>query len=314
MLSSLPFSAPRYEMRVKLCNWVYDTDREAFRGRTMLSEIDVSRHDREIGSMLTGNDVETLRDAIRWSREHYGVRYREVAEGCATPEHTIRNFVTRKSVRPDNAVLGRLYVYLTANRHLLPEPPHDRVNRLTQTEMVRSVLPISDEDVKRVFDRYSGYYLCVRLSSRPSNIIVSWLHLMKENVPLPRFTHSTQYPDPVDRDPRNYIIIGYAICRNGRIYLTGHHDAELKHFILNEPLTRRFKYIEGLCLLTSSEDKEPFSTKIICRYLGTNASREDWKDRIGLFSFEEFKSLFDDADALIRSLGDGGVLTVADNA
>lgn len=273
-----------------------------------MADIDLSQPDRSLGSMLGGNEVEKLRQSIHWARERHGVRYREIAEGCSSPEHSVRNFVSGKSVRPDNAFLGRLYRFFASNRHLLPEPLHEQTGRHVQSDMIRAVLPISDEDVKRVFDRYCGYYICFRRSYRPSKISVSWLHIMKENLPLPRFTLFNQFPDPIDGTPRSYIIIGYAITRKGRIYLTGHHDAELSHFILKEPLTRRFTYVQGLCLRVSSHDREPFSTRVTCQYLGSDASRDEWHDKIGIFSHEEFKGLFDKADLIIPSLGDPDVL------
>ena len=278
-----------------------------------MTEIDDSRPDRSIGSMLSGDEVEKLRSSVHWARNHHGVLYREIAEECRSPEHSVRNFAGRKSVRPDNAFLGKLYRYFAANRHLLAESLQEPTGRHVQADMIRAALPFSDEDVKRVLDRYCGYYLCFRRSYRPSRLSVSWLHIMKETLPLPRFTHFIQYPDPIDHAPRSYVIIGYAISRKGRIYLTGHNDAELKHYVLNEPLTRSFTYLQGLCLLTSSDNKMLFSTRIICQYMGSEASRDEWKEKIGAFSYDEFKTLFDNADKIIQSLGDDAMLTVTED-
>ncbi len=272
-----------------------------------------SPSDRSVGSMLSGDEVETLRDAVQWARKHHGVRYREIAEDSGSPEHSVRNFANRKSIRPDNSFLGKLSRYFAANSHFMTRSALEPAGRIAQVDLIRGVLPVSDEDVKRVYDRYCGYYLCFRRAYRPSKFSVSWLHIMKENLPLPRFTHFVQYPDPIDRSPRSYVILGYVISRKGRMYLSGHNDAELRHFILNEPLTRSFAYMQGLCLLTSSDDRTPFATRIICQYLGADAVRDEWKEKIGIFSNQEFKKLFDNADMIIRSLGDGGFITAAED-
>ncbi len=278
-----------------------------------MTDIDDTRSDRSVGSMLSGDEVETLREAIRGARAHHGVRYREVAEESRTPEHTVRNFANRKSVRPDNAFLGRLYRFLAANRHLLTKQLHEPAGRIAQGDLIRGVLPVSDEDVKRVLDRYCGYYLCFRRAYRRSMLSVSWLHIVKETLPLARFTQFVQYADPVDRSPRSYVILGYVFSRKGHIYFSGHNDAELKHYILNEPLTRKFTYLQGLCLMTSADDGTPFSTRIICQHLGADAVRDEWMEKIGMFSDEEFGSLFENADMIIQSLGDGGLITVAED-
>ncbi len=282
-------------------------------GRTTMTNIDDTQSDRSVGSTLSGDDVETLREGVHWARTHHGVRYRDVAEESGTPEHTVRNFANRKSLRPDNAFLGRLYRFFAANRHLSTRQPHEPASRIAQGDLIRAVLPVSDEDVKRVLDRFSGYYLCFRRAYRRSMLSASWLHIMKEASPLPRFTHFVQYPDPVDQSPRSYVIVGYAISRKGRIYLSGHNDAEIKHYILNEPRTRSFTYLQGLCLMTSADDGTPFATRIICQHLGADALRDQWMGKIGMFSDKEFGSLFDNADVIIKSLGDGQMITVAEH-
>ena len=175
---------------------------------------------------------------------------------------------------------------------------------------VRAVLPVSDEDVGKVHDWYCGYYLAMRPMYGSRQILVSGIHIIRENFPLPRFTQFIRYPDPIDRTPRSYIVIGYAVTRNGRLYLTGHHDAELKHTVLNEPLSRNFRYLQGLCLQTSADNGEPFATRVLFKYLGVDVDREHWKPKIGVFEPADFEAQFDDAEMVLGLLSGDVVLTV----
>ena len=184
-----------------------------------MAEIDLSGPDRQVGALLSGEEVERLRDAINWVRQHRGLRMKEIALDSDIPEHTIRNFAYRKSVRPDSACLGRLHKYFVGNRELLPEGffaageeaiaeiGEGLFGRLARFDLVKMELPISESDLKRVYDRYSGYYLCFRRSQRPSCFSVSWLHILplrptgkisRWGLPLPRFTIFIKYPDPLD--------------------------------------------------------------------------------------------------------------------
>ena len=184
-------------------------------------------------------------------------------------------------------------------------------------------LPITEGDVQRVFDRYSGYYLAIRRSHRPGRMSVSWLHILPlsptldvsvEGLPMPRFTLFIKYADQFDRHKaRSHIIAGYVHSRNGRIFLIGHHDGELQSMTLNEPSARPFTYIQGLSLLTGAEDKEPFATRIVCQYLGLDARRESWGDKIGVFDDSDFAALFDNADIVTRVLGDIDAMSVTNN-
>ena len=45
-------------------------------------EIDPSLPDRHVGSMLSGEEVERLRQAIGWLRENRGLRLKDLALGC----------------------------------------------------------------------------------------------------------------------------------------------------------------------------------------------------------------------------------------
>ena len=295
-----------------------------------MAEIDLSGPDRQVGALLSGEEVERLRDAINWVRQHRGLRMKEIALDSDIPEHTIRNFAYRKSVRPDSACLGRLHKYFVSNRELLPEGffaageeaiadiGEGLFGRLARFDLVKMELPISESDLKRVYDRYSGYYLCFRRSQRPSCFSVSWLHILplrptgkisRWGLPLPRFTIFIKYPDPLDpATMHSYIIVGYAVSRNGQLYLFGQHDGELKFFVLSEPGITKYTYIQGICLLTSALGKQPFGARLVCQSLGPEADRDAWSERIGVFSQDQFQSLFDNAEVIERALGDSGVL------
>ncbi len=298
-------------------------------------EIDLSRPDRDVGAMLSGDEVERLREGINWVRSNRGLRFKDIALGCDAPEHTVRNFAYGKSVRPDNSFLGKLLKYFMGAGGMLPADivaaPDDReplarddgVGRIARFDLIRMELPITTGDLQRVFRRYSGYYLCFRRSYHPAKISVSWLHILplnpnvdldKEGLPLPRFTLFINYADQLDPGlTRSHIIVGYAFSRNGRIFLIGHHDGELKSFALNEPSARQFNYLQGLCLLTSADDKQPFSARVVCQYLGLDVSRDPWDDKIGVFSADEFEQLFDNAEVVVRALGADEVLTSANH-
>jgi hypothetical protein len=299
-----------------------------------MADTDLSGPDRQVGSLLSGEEVERLRDAINWVRQHRGLRMKEIARDSDIPEHTIRNFAYRKSVRPDSACLGRLQKYFVGNRELLPEGyfatgeeaiaevGEGLFGRLARFDLVKMELPISESDLKRVYDRYNGYYLCFRRSERAAHLSVSWLHILplrptgktsRWGLPLPRFTMFIKYPDPLDPTIlHSYIIVGYSISRNGQLYLCGQHDGELKFFILTEPSINKYTYIQGLCLFTAALGKHPFGARLICQFLGTEADREDWSEQIGVFPRDQFATLFDNAEIIERALGDSGVLFTSD--
>jgi hypothetical protein len=132
-------------------------------------------------------------------------------------------------------------------------------------------------------------------------------------LPLPRFTIFIKYPDAIDpATMHSYIIVGYALSRNGQLYLCGQHDGELKFFVLTEPSLTRYTYIQGICLFTSAIGKQPFGTRLICQFLGAEADRDAWSERIGVFQQDHFESLFDNAEGIERALGDSGVLFASD--
>jgi len=295
-----------------------------------MTEIDLSGPNRQIGSMLSGEEVENLREAINWLRKHRGFRMNEIALQCDIPEHSVRNFAYRKSNRPDSAILGKFYKFVAGNRELLPEGffaanqdvasdlPDESLGRIARFDIIKMELPISEGDLKRVFDRYSGYYLCFRRSHRRESVAVSWLHILPFNpgaktprwgLPFPRFTLYVEHPDQFDPGAiRSYIVIGYGFSRSGRIYLTGQHDGKLQHFILNEPALPKYTYLEGLYLATAAENKKPFAAQVVCQFLGSNERRRDWSDKIGIFSRDDFDKRFENADIILRASGNTDLL------
>lgn len=300
-----------------------------------MPEMDLTAPDRHIGLMLSGEEVEKLRDAINWLREHRGFRMKDIAVQCGIPEHTARNFASRKSVRPDGTILGRLYKHFVGNRELLPEgffapdqtsisePPNGFLGRIARFDLIKMELPISESDLRRVYDRYTGYYLCFRRSYRRQSMLVSWLHIWplspktkpsRGGLPLPRFTLFTEYPDRFDPGTtRSYVTLGYGFSRSGRIYLVGQHDGNLQNFILNEPLAPKYAYIQGLYLATTAEDKKSFAARVVCQYLGGNVDRHKWSDRIGIFSHDRFDKLFENASVIMRAIGDNDLLVAGNN-
>ena len=47
-----------------------------------MNEVDFSRPDRQVGSMLSGDQIERLREAIGWLRGQRGIRLKDIAIGC----------------------------------------------------------------------------------------------------------------------------------------------------------------------------------------------------------------------------------------
>ena len=120
-----------------------------------MNEVDIARPDRQVGSMLSGDQVERLREAIGWLRGQRGIRLKDIAIGCDASEHTVRNFAYGKSIRPDNAFLGKLYKFIVGRKELLPDDflanggePRPRAReeftgRLGRFDLVRMELPIT---------------------------------------------------------------------------------------------------------------------------------------------------------------------------
>ena len=50
-----------------------------------MAEIDVSGPDRQVGALLSGDEVERLREAVNWIRRHRGLRLKEIASNSEIP-------------------------------------------------------------------------------------------------------------------------------------------------------------------------------------------------------------------------------------
>jgi hypothetical protein len=280
--------------------------------------------DRQTGAALDRETVERLRRSVVWMQKNRGLRLKDVAIGCDVAEHTVRNFAYSKAARPDNTFLGRLVRYFEDFRDTIPselvwnaEPLSAAARRRRHAkpllyEIVHAEVPFDENDLLRVYERYSGYYLCFWRAQRVGRVSVSWLHVRARNpaaqaerseLLLPRFTLYNRIPDRIDTERHDEIIsVGYVVTRHGNIFLTGQHDGEPRYMILREPSVRKFVYLDGL-RLTSAEDRTPIATRVLCQYLGPHAARRPWQNRISLFSEEEFRRQFDNAEVVERVLG-----------
>lgn len=248
-----------------------------------------------------------------------------MAVGCDVAEHTVRNFAYGKAARPDNTFLGRLVRYLEDFRDTIPgelawkaEPLGAAASRRRHAkplnyELVHTEVPFDQTDLLRVYERYSGYYLCFWRSQRASRLSVSWLHIRSRNpavqaesdqIFMPRFTLYSRIPDRIDSERQDEIIaVGYVATRRGNIFLTGQHDREPRYIILREPSVRKFVYLGGIWLSTSVDDRAPFAARVVWQYLGARAERRRWRDRITVYSEEDFHRQFHNADVIERALG-----------
>jgi len=280
--------------------------------------------DRQTGAALDRETVERLRRGVVWMQKNRGLRLKDVAVGCDVAEHTVRNFAYGKAVRPDNTFLGRLVRYLEDFRDTIPSELAWNARPLgaaaarrrhampLRYELVHTEVPFDETDLARVYERYSGYYLCFWLTQRGSRMSVSWLHIRARDPAtqaetadlfMPRFTLYNRIPDRIDSERHvEFISVGYVATRHGNIFLTGQHDGEPRYMILREPSVRKFVYLEGL-RLTTAEDRSPLATRVLCQYLGPRAVRRPWQSRISLFSEEEFRRQFDNAELIERVLG-----------
>ena len=286
-----------------------------------------ARTDRQIGAALDQETVERLRGVVVWMQKNRGLRLKDVAVGCDTAEHTVRNFAYSKAARPDNTFLGRLYCYLANYRGMIPRElawkPDVSADAATRRRtivplhynMLRAQIQLDENDLLRVYERYAGYYLCFSRAEHRDRVSVSWLHLRALNpaaqstaggVPMPRFTLYSRYPNHFDANHADdYVSAGYVMTRHGNIFFTGQRDGELRYMILEEPPARKFTYLEGLYLGTSVDDGTPFASRVVCQNLGLRASRAAWDKRIGLFTTEDLHRHFGNADAVERVLGAG---------
>jgi hypothetical protein len=285
-----------------------------------------TKPDNNIGLMLDDEIVEKLRSAIEWLRSHRHLGVKEIAFASGVPEHTVRNFAYRRSNRPSNLVLGRLYRYFAEQGDLLPKdfvPALDTAASHSEDAnpsfqarffgLIHMQLPISEENPKRVYKRYGGCYLCFARLDPEASLSVSWLHIRPLNptldksndaLPLPRFTWLLKSPDQVDPQTRRRLVGGYVVSRRGKLFLIGHHDGELQYLTLIEPRSRRFTFMHGLCLLTTPDGGAAIASRLVCQYLGATAVRSAWEEKIGIFPIDQIDRDFDHADAIKRALAD----------
>lgn len=290
----------------------------------MLSQKLAAQSDRQAGAALDQETVERLRGGLVWMQKNRGLRLKDVAIGCDVSEHTVRNFAYGKAARPDNTFLGRLVRYLEHYRDTIPSELAWKTESLgaiskrrrhatpLRYEIVNTEVGFDESDLARVYERYSGYYLCFWRARRSCRLSVSWLHIRGQNpasqaergeLLMPRFTLYNRIPDSIDAERHDEIIsVGYVNTRHGNIFLTGQHDGEPRYMILREPSVRKFVYLQGL-RLTTADDRAPISTRVLCQYLGSRAARRLWQNRISLFSEEEFRRHFENADVVERVLG-----------
>lgn len=290
--------------------------------------------DRQAGAALDQETIERLRRAMVWLQKNRGLRLKDVAVGCDVAEHTVRNFAYGKAARPDNTFLGRLFRYLAGFRELIPselawnsEVPSELGARHRSAvplhyDLARAAVQVDKKDLLRVYERYTGYYLCFSRVPRMAHMVVSWLHVRALNpaaqanrgeLLMPRFTLFSRYPDRFDGNrSHEFIAAGFVTTRHGNIFLTGQQDGQLRYMILQEPSARKFTYLGGLCLSTSVDDREPYSARVLCQYLGLRVSRTAWKDRVGLFDEGDFRLCFSNANVIERALGAGILLRSED--
>ena len=146
--------------------------------------------DRQTGVALDRDTVERLRRGVVWMQKNRGLRLKDVAVGCDVAEHTVRNFAYGKAARPDNTFLGRLIRYLENFRDTIPSElawislplgavaARRRHATPLRHEIVHTEVPFDENDLIRVYERYSGYYLCFWRALRPSwrsTIIAPWV-------------------------------------------------------------------------------------------------------------------------------------------
>ena len=292
----------------------------------MVAKTGSAKPDSNIGLMLDDEVVEKLRSAIEWLRSHRHLGVKEIAFASGVPEHTVRNFAYRRSNRPSNLVLGRLYRYFAEQGDLLPRDfipaldagsaPSDDANPSFQARffgLVHMQLSISEENPTRVYKRYGGCYLCFARLGAEASLSVSWLHIRPLNptlntstdaLPLPRFTWLLKSPEQIDPQTRRRIVGGYVVSRRGKLFFTGHHDGELQYVTLIEPRSRRFTFMHGLCLLTSPDGGTAIASRLVCQYLGATAVRSAWEEKIGVFPVDQIERDFDHAEAIMHALAD----------
>ncbi|MEX2649471.1 MAG: hypothetical protein WD673_10705 [Alphaproteobacteria bacterium] len=288
-----------------------------------ISGIRVDQADDEAGLGLDQDQVEELRRLLIWVRGNLGMRLKDIARAIDQPDHTLSNFIRRRSRRPATVFLGRLRAFFAAHPQLLPErssfdaPRTPRrpapVGILARYGLVSLDVPLSIDDVRRVYERYTGYFFCHGILPAPGDkFLCALLHIRPAraganyddaDLPLPRFTFTVRVPDSVGaRRPKSYVAGGYAISRNGKLFLTGQHDGELQYLVLQEPRGRRFQYLHGLLLTTLLDVGAPAAMRLICQRIAREGRHGAWSPKAGIYGETAFRKTFEDADAIIGGL------------
>lgn len=284
---------------------------------------------RDIGAGLSGDQIDRLRHVVPWVRSHHRLRMKDIAAAAGVEVHTLRNFVSGKSRRPADLFLGRLNTFFLSNAKLLPDgypeanaassaSEGSSIGRRVWPSAIKRLLPLSERDLMRIHDRYSGGYLCFGLSYNPAKIAIAWMSIRRQRdrsrlrgdeITIPRFTVTMRYPDRIDpKVMHRYSVGGLVTSHSGMLFLLGHHGGDLKYMVLREPRAPSFTYLQGVALLTSVNDRQPFAVRALCQYLGRNASRREWQDRIGVYSRDELPHVIDNAEAVKRAIGESGLL------
>ncbi|MEX2649057.1 MAG: hypothetical protein WD673_08595 [Alphaproteobacteria bacterium] len=269
--------------------------------------------------------VEELRRLLAWVRSDRGVRLKDIARAIDQPEHTLSNFLRRRSRRPGTLFLGRLYSYFADNARFLPtrsardepapanRPSPSAVGILARYGIVRLDVPLGIDDVRRVYDRYTGYYFCHGVLAEPRDRFISALLQIRParlgasysdaDLPLPRFTFMVRTLESIGAArPTPYVAGGYAISRNGKLFLTGQYDGELQYLVLQEPRGRRFQYLRGLLLTTLLDDGAPVAVRLICPRIAREGRHAAWSQKVGIRGEAEFRRAFEDAESIIAGL------------
>ncbi|MGH6719918.1 MAG: hypothetical protein ACREER_11415, partial [Alphaproteobacteria bacterium] len=299
--------------------------RAASAGGGVVAAITSGRTDAEVGLGLDPAQVEELRQVVAWIRGHRGSRLKDIARAIDQPEHSLSNFIRGRSKRPGNQFLGRLCGYFAAHPELLPD--HSSFGRseksgrassgtlgiLARYGLVSLDVPISVDDVRRVYERYTGYYLCHGvLRANHQAMICSLLHIRPArrgaaydapDLPLARFTFMVRVPDSISpRAAKRYVVVGYAISRNGKLFLTGHHDGELQYLVLREPRERRFQFVEGYLLTTLVGAGSPAPMRMVCERLAAEGDRKEWGRLARTYAPAAYRRAFQHADTIMAAL------------
>lgn len=60
--------------------------------------------------------------------------------------------------------------------------------------------------------------------------------------------------------------------------------------------------------MTAAHEKQPFATRVVCQFLGIEAERDAFNDKIGVFARAGLEDRFDNSAVVLRALGDDPAL------